>query len=311
MRRIEPRIRTSLLAALTVIALAVAVGPAPGGAQTYSEWGHYRRIELDAPGGPSRVLGPLPRRGDHLEHPPGERYPILIALHGAGEADPERGYLGWATLYDLPHAFEGLMRGHVSASDYRRFVRDPHLAYVNDSLRTAHFRGVMVVTPYVPDVGGEEVSSAEMRAIGDWLAGPLVDAVRERFDGAARTREGTGIDGVSMGGRVALEVGLSHPDVFGAVEGIQPAVRGREDALAALATEAARAQQQRVRLLTSDEDPFVWSTRRLSSALVERRLTHTLTVVPGPHDYAFNRGPAGLEMLLFHDRALAHEPLPE
>ncbi len=305
------RLGTTILTAAALAALAVGLVPAPGGAQTYSEWVHYRRLDVEAPWGEQRVLITFPRRGDHLEHPPGERYPILIALHGAGEADPDRGYLGWATLYDLPNAFQGLMRGHVFAADYQRFVRDPHLLYVNESLRGERFRGVMVVTPYVPDIGGEEVSSERMREIGDWLAGPLIDAVRERFEGAARTREGTGIDGVSMGGRVALEVGLTHPEVFGAVEGIQPAIRGNEDALAALAGEAEPAHPQRLRLLTSDDDPFLWSTRRLSGALVERRLTHTLTVVPGPHDYAFNRGPAGLEMLLFHDRALAHETLPE
>lgn len=296
---------------MAALALALVLVPASR-AQPYSEWVHYRRIEVDAPWGSQRVLVTFPRRGDHLEHPPGERYPVLIALHGASEAaDPERAHLGWAALYSLPDAFAALLRMRVSASDYRRFVREPHLAYVNDTLREQRFRGVMVVTPYVPDVRGEALGSERMRELGDWLAGPLLDRVRARFEGAARTREGTGIDGVSMGGRVALEVGLTHADRFGAVEGIQPAVTGIEDGLAELARTAARAHPQRLRLLTSDDDPFVWATRRLSSELVERRLTHTLTVVPGPHDYAFNRGPAGLEMLLFHDRALAHEPLAD
>ena len=30
----------------------------------------------------------------------------------------------------------------------------------------------------------------------------------------------------------------------------------------------------------------------------------------GPHDYVFNQGPGGVEMLLFHDRALRGEPSP-
>src|SRR5690606_15994136 len=143
--------------------------------------------------------------------------------------------------------------------------------------------------------------------VGDWLAGPLLEAVRERFPGAARTREGTGIDGVSMGGRVALEAGFAHPEAFGSVGAIQPAIRGMEEALAERAARAS--SPQRLHLLSSDEDPFLGATRELASALTDRRVAHTLSVVPGPHDYAFNRGPAGLEMLLFHDRALAREAM--
>jgi iron(III)-salmochelin esterase len=30
-------------------------------------------------------------------------------------------------------------------------------------------------------------------------------------------------------------------------------------------------------------------------------------VIPGGHDYTFNRGPGGIEMLLWHDRVLRGE----
>ena len=203
------------------------------------------------------------------------------------------------------------MRGRLYASDYRGYVREAHLDAVNASLRERPFRGLMVVTPYIPDVGREGVASERLAEIGDWLSGPLLEAVRERFDGAARTREGTSIDGISLGGRVALTVGFAHPEVFGVVGGMQPAIRGDEAALASRALEAAEVQPQRIRLLSSEEDPFLEATRALSRALGERRVSHRLTVVPGPHDYGFNRGPAGIEMLYFHDRALAREPLPE
>jgi hypothetical protein len=33
-------------------------------------------------------------------------------------------------------------------------------------------------------------------------------------------------------------------------------------------------------------------------------------MLTGPHDYVFNRGPGGIEMLLFHDRALRGEAAP-
>lgn len=302
--------RASLL--IAALALALAAGPSASGAQPYSEWVHYRRLDVETPWGPRRVLVTFPRRGDRLEHPPEERYPLLIALHGRGEArDPERGYLGWANLYRLPDAFAALLHGRVSAGNYNRFVRESHLAYVNESLRARPFVGVMVVTPSVPDIAGEALGSERMRELGDWLSGPLLEQVRERFEGAARTREGTGIDGVSMGGRVALEVGLSHPEAFGAVGGLQPAISGHEAELADSALAAARTHTQHLRLLASEDDQSIlWATRRLSTALTERRVPHRLTVMPGPHGYEFNRGPGGIEMLLFHDRALAREPLP-
>lgn len=297
-------IRTTLLVGAACFVLLGAAARA----QPESEYVHYRRLDVPSPWGSQRVLVTFPRRSDRLEHPPGERYPVLIALHGRGEsADPARGHLGWASAYRLPDAFGALMRGRISNADYRGFVRAEHLAYVNASLRGQPFRGVMVVTPYVPDVIAEPLGSARMNELGQWLAGPLLAAVRERFPGAARTREGTGIDGVSMGGRVALEVGFTHGDVFGAVGAIQPAIEGKEAALAAL---AARAHvPARIRLLSSDRDPLLEATRRMSSALTERRVPHSFAVVPGPHDYTFNRGPAGIEMLLFHDRALAREPI--
>ncbi|GAB5548343.1 MAG: alpha/beta hydrolase-fold protein [Sandaracinaceae bacterium] len=299
------------LAVVGAVACLLCAGLAT--AQPYSEWVHYRRLDLETPWGPQRVLVTLPRLGGHREHPPGERYPLVVALHGRGEAQqgPERGYLGWATRYGLPDHFGAMMRGRLYASDYRGYVRQAHLDAVNESLRAQPFRGVMVVTPYIPDVGRDGVGSARIREIGDWIAGPLLASVRERFDGAARTREGTAIDGISLGGRVALTVGFAHPEVFGAVGGMQPAIRGDEEALAARALEAAAASPQRIRLLSSEEDPFLRATRTLSEQLRERRVPHRLTVVPGPHDYSFNRGPAGLEMLYFYDRALAREPLPE
>lgn len=301
-----------LLFAAALMAL-IAWPPEPSGAQEWSEFVHYRRLDVATEFGERRVLVTFPRRTDQQPHPPGERYPIVIALHGRGEAlqGPNRGYLGWANRYRLADAYQAVLRGRIFVSDYGGFVRSQHLAQVNAALRRRPFRGLAVVTPYVPDIGGQSVGSGRIGDYADWLAGPLLGAVRERYPGLAQGREGTSIDGISLGGRVALEVGFRHPEVFGTVSGMQPAIRGEEDALADLARAAAETAPQRIRLLSSDDDPFLETTRQLSSSLRERRLPHTLTVVPGPHDYAFNRGPGALEMLLFHDATLAREPVDE
>ena len=46
----------------------------------------------------------------------------------------------------------------------------------------------------------------------------------------------------------------------------------------------------------------------LDAALTQRRIPHEFRLLAGPHDYPFNRGPGGVEMLLFHDRALRGLP---
>lgn len=300
-----------------IAAVALATWPldrtgAQDEADEQEEYVHYRRMTVATSFGERNVLVTYPRRRDRREHPPGERYPIVVALHGQTEAlaGPQRGHLGWAFLYRLPTALNAVLRGRLMRSDYHGHVRDEHLAYVNSVLRAQPFRGVAVVTPYMPNIGGDLGSDA-VAEYGAWVAGPLLDAVRERYPGLAQTRDGVAIDGISLGGRVALEIGFRHPEAFGSVGGMQPAIRNLEDELGALALEAARTRPQRVRILSSEDDPFLWATRRLSSALRERRVPHTLTVVPGPHDYEFNRGPASIELLLHADSALLHEPVDE
>jgi hypothetical protein len=92
--------------------------------------------------------------------------------------------------------------------------------------------------------------------------------------------------------------------VFGAVGAIQPAVRGRETQLAERAAKAHAQEPQALRLISSDQDPLLPVTRKLSEELRKRQLAHTLVVTPGAHDYAFNKGPGSVELLRFHDRAL-------
>jgi hypothetical protein len=64
----------------------------------------------------------------------------------------------------------------------------------------------------------------------------------------------------------------------------------------------------RFRFLTSEEDFFLGANRAIASAFSEVGVDNQLLVIPGPHDYPFNRGPGAYEMLLFHDRALRGEP---
>lgn len=225
--------------------------------------------------------------------------PVLVALHGAGEArrGRGRGHLGWPHDYRLERAFVALLGGRLARSDYGELVEAAHLRARNRALRSRAFAGLVVVAPYTPNLLAEPVGAPSIAAFGDWVAGPLLDAVRREVSVASP--DVAGIDGVSLGGRMALEVGLRHPERFRSVGAIQPAVRGHVPEVAALAGAG-----QALRLLSSTDDPFLPATRALSEAWDAAGVPHELLVLPGPHDYAFNRGPGSIELLFFHDRAL-------
>jgi pimeloyl-ACP methyl ester carboxylesterase len=291
--------------------LAAVVGLAAGSfaplhAQITSDVVHQYNLTVTGPTGqPERVLITLPRLAGHALSPEGERWPLLVALHGRGEAaqGPMRGYLGWNVMYGLPRAFGALLRGRLTAVDYGGFVRPAQLEQRNAALARKRFEGIAVVTPFVPDLLEPERAD-ELAQYEAWLAGPMLEQVRRAYPGVAQTRAGTGIDGVSMGGRISLGTGLRFPDVFGSVGGIQPAVRGDAEMLSA---RASLEKPQFIRLVSSDGDPFLPATRALSEAFRARGVSHDLLVVPGPHDYEFNRGPAGIELLYFHASVLVRE----
>ncbi len=300
-------------AALVAISAALLSPPPPAGAQDRAQWVHQRFLEIDGYDGTrQRVVITYPRRDDGRSHPPDERYPVVIALAGRGESQlpPNRGALAWYLQYNLPEAFGALARGRLTPSDYKLMVRQPELEMVNASLAARPFRGVMVVSPYTPDLMEDPANGERVTAFGDWLAGPLLNALRQQMPFAARGRDSTGIDGVSLGGLLALETGFAHPETFAAVGGIQPAIRGRVGPLSSAASHARDGgDTQAIRLLTSDEDPFRAPTEELSRRFRGAQISHRLELFPGPHGYVFNQGPGAIELLRYFDEVLVHEPL--
>jgi enterochelin esterase-like enzyme len=236
---------------------------------------------------------------------PADRYPVLVALHGRGEAlkPPPVGAMGWARDYALTRAFERLAAPPLIAADLEGFVEPDHLAALNHGLAEHPFGGLVVACPYLPDI--DLRSDAALRAYGRFVVDQLLPKVRSEAP-ALEGRDHTGIDGVSLGGFTALRVGLTNPDAFVAVGALQPAI---SDDQAGDWTEFARAARRRapdlqLRLLTSHEDDYHGTITRLSAQWRAAGIGHEFLDLPGPHDYPFNRGPGSIEMLLWHDRIL-------
>jgi len=251
----------------------------------------------------------------------GEKFPLLVALHGLGESrkGPDLGPWGWVKDYWLDRAARRLRSPPLKNADFQGFVSPKRLAKINASLEERPFRGLVVACPFTPDLL-EKRSLDNAGPFAQFVASSLIPKVREEAPALAG-REATGIDGVSLGGRLSLLVALEQPGSFGAVGVMQGAFEPNEIEEVAGRTltrhplgdgvPTLHAQEQkgafRLRLLTSEGDYYRTATALLHKALSSRGVAHEHILLPGPHDYVFNRGPGAIEMLLWHDRALRGE----
>ena len=237
-----------------------------------------------------------------------ERWPVLLAFHGRGEAlkGPDRGARGWVDDYALKRAIRRLSAPPLTSADFESFVSPERLDRLNASLAARPYRGMIVVCPYTPDMLRGDEPFAKAPLLAEFVEKTLLPKIRRDvpvLDGAI------GIDGVSLGGRAAFGVGLLAPRSFRAIAGLQAAFDVDDAGEIAERAKRAHAENPKLvfRLLTSSGDYFREADTAIARALQSRGLPAQLDLVEGPHDYAFNRGPGALEMLIFHDRALRGE----
>jgi hypothetical protein len=254
------------------------------------------------PWGPGRAVVLVPSWGA-----PTDRFPVVVALHGRGEAvkAPSEGALGWPRDYALVRAIDRMRSPPLRDADYEGLVDPPRMAVVNESLAKRAFAGLIVVCPWLPDV--HPAATADIGAYARFVLDVLLPRVR-RDTPANPAPEATGIDGVSLGGILALRIGLAAPDAFGAVGGIQAAFGDNPVGdWVTLATSArVKRPDLKLRLLTSHDDYFHEPVTAVSRAWSAANIAHEFADVVGPHDYVFNRGPGSIELLFWNDRAL-HE----
>jgi hypothetical protein len=293
-----------MLGAAAAIACARSERASGGGLPLVATSPNIRLLEWDMgpqPWGRARAAIVVPAWGD-----PQARYPILVALHGRGEAlkAPADGMMGWPRDYAMVRAIDRLRAPPLREADYLGLVDPARMAQANTSLAARPFGGIIVACPWLPDF--HPAATVDIAAYGRFVLDDLLPRVR-RDTPALDMPEATGIDGVSLGGIVALRIGLTCPESFGAVGGIQPALIEGQNAEWTGLAQAARARRptMKLRLLTSHDDYFHDAIASVSEAWRAGGVTHDFADVPGPHDYVFNRGPGSIELLLWHDRALS------
>lgn len=242
-----------------------------------------------------------------------EKLPVLVTMHGRGEAmkGPERGARGWVDDYELPRAIQRLSAPPLNRDDFKSFVQKPRLERLNAALAEKPYRGLIIVCPYTPDMLTGDDPFSKAPPLAEFLVDQLLPRVY-RETPALGTPATTGIDGVSLGGRAAITVGLLRPEAFAVIAALQAAFHS--DHAEDIAERARRARQKnpalRFRLITSNDDFFLEADTAIARALKASGVPVDFNVVVGPHDYDFNRGPGAIEMLTFHDRVLRGEPPP-
>jgi hypothetical protein len=300
--------RTFVLGAATLGACSRSEGDALGGPPPRPALvsTSVRLVELDLgrqAWGPGRAVLLIPSWGA-----PAARYPLLVALHGRGEAmkAPADGAMAWPRDYALVRAYDRIRAPPLTPMDYEGLVEPARLSETNASLFERPFGGLVVACPYLPDL--RSAATADVAPFARFVLDVLVPAARAQAP-VLPAPESTGIDGVSLGGILALRIGLAAPDRFAAVGALQPALANAPidpDPLTALALAArARRPDLKLRLVTSHDDYFHDPVVAQSRAWTAAGVSHELADLPGPHDYVFNRGPGSLELLLWHDRVLA------
>lgn len=248
---------------------------------------------------------PEGQRAIVLQNANAAELPVLVALHGRGESGRglDIGATAWRDSYHVDKLYSRLLHPPLRPKDLQDMTSLDRLKLLNASLKADAFQGLTVVCPYTPDLMSDKTPGA-LTAFADFVTGELLPKAREAV-GAHSGREKTGIDGVSLGGRVALLVGLSKPEAFGSVGALQPAIRESEIGMfATLAKQATDKMPLALRLVSSEADPFLPAIRALSDRLRQDGVVHEFLVVAGHHDYDWNRGPGGAEMLLWHERVL-------
>lgn len=257
----------------------------------------------DTPVGDMRAVVVIPAHAS-----PNHRLPVVIVMHGQGEAlkGPEKGARGWVDDYDLPTTLLRLAAPPLTERDFHDRVHPGRLEALNDGLAQQPYQGLIVVCPYTPHrVLKGERAFTDAKMLADFLVDVLIPKVYAETPSIG-TPATTGVDGVSLGGRAAVLVGLMRPEAFGSLGALQPAFDVEDAKRLAKSAKSAleKNPKLRIRLLTSEGDFYLESTKALSAAMRKAGVDNTLDVVAGDHSYAFNRGPGGYEMLLFHDRAL-------
>jgi pimeloyl-ACP methyl ester carboxylesterase len=228
-----------------------------------------------------------------------------VLLHGLGETKDENlGIRAWADRYGLCDAYERLRHPPVRrALTDAVYLTDTRLSELATELERSPYRGFAIACPFTPNVYRAGPTPSVLERYSAWLVERLLPALEKEL---GVEHANVGLDGVSLGGYVALEVFLRRPQAFATIGSLQGAFGTAVAESYAARIERAFAENGRrpLRIASSSWDPGRKASELLVERLAKRGIVATLSLPPGPHDQRFLREAGSLELLLWHDRAL-------
>jgi len=236
---------------------------------------------------------------------------VVVLFHGLAETSSEAvGIRAWADRYGLVAAAARLANPPVGRTVTQPvLLTDARLGELNRGLAEEPYGGIAVACPYTPNVFRQPSTPLALDRYSAWIADGLLPELRKILplpDGPSAI----GIDGVSLGGYVSLEVFLRRPDAFGAVGALQAAIGENLTDYYATRFKAAldRVGPRPLRIATTAWDKERPTSERLASRLRAHDVPVTLASSPGGHDQGFLREAGSLELLYYYDRTLPRAP---
>lgn len=265
----------------------------------------FRELDVRVSGHPDiaqRALVLVPR---HLD--PNERHPLLVLLHGFGQASTEtRSVRAWVDEYGLAESYDALCAPPIRPRERARYLTPERAADMSRELDETPFRGCVIACPVTPVPYYQKRAGSAYRLFAKWLDEALLPEVR-RLAPVTSDPARCALAGVSMGGLVGVETAIRRPDLFGAFCGVQMAVREKQ--ARHTARRLARAVDgdgclQELRLHTSTGDTYRRAIEHIYGNLVSAGIASELSVSPGPHTRVWMQRVGTLETLLWADRVL-------
>jgi len=254
-----------------------------------------RRVLLLVPPGPASVRG------------------LVVLFHGLGETVSERvGIRAWLDRYGLLPAARrlcGALPLRPEAEVKSPLLTEERVTELEAKLAARPFAGFAVACPFTPNVFRQPSTAQALDRYATWLADGVLPEIRRRLALPAGPRS-IGVDGVSLGGYVSLEVFLRRPEMFGAVGALQAAVGPN-----LVPSYAARFRQafdrvgtRPLRIASSTWDNERKASEELVARLRKAGVPTTVDISPGGHDQRFLSEVGTLELLYHYDRVLPPGP---
>jgi enterochelin esterase-like enzyme len=191
------------------------------------------------------------------EHETTKKYPVLYLLHGSNDTPA-----GWTQAGRANFTMDNLLAEKAA-------------------------REMIIVTPFGHATPIETRDPRNTELFEAYLLKEVIPMIEHEYR-IAPGRENRAVAGFSMGGGHALQIGLTHLDMFSAVLGLSPGVpKDFEKQFAGLLNNPDQTNEKlKLFWIGCGKDDFLFeASQKLDATLTEHRIKHTYVASEGAHTF--------------------------